>query len=179
MLATQIAFYFDASIVELDPYGVLTKTLDDRVVKIELDEEIPVITSGDVIYDFGGFDDIRLNQLSSRADLVIIPFNPTINALGTTLKSYKRVKELNLPILFVVNSFIKDSDVDDAVNFLSENTQDEIDYFAIPHTRALQTSENEGVSIIDIANSGGLKKHTYRKISKTMKNLMKKIEEYI
>lgn len=179
MLATQIAFYFDASIVELDPYGVLTKTLDDRVVKIELDEEIPVITSGDVIYDFGGFDDIRLNQLSSRADLVIIPFNPTINALGTTLESYKRVKELNLPILFVVNSFIKDSDVDDAVNFLSENTQDEIDYFAIPHTRALQTSENEGVSIIDIANSGGLKKHTYRKISKTMKNLMKKIEEYI
>lgn len=179
MLATQIAFYFDASIIELDPYGVLTKTLDDRVVKIELDEEIPVITSGDVIYDFGGFDDIRLNQLSNRADLVIIPFNPTINALGTTLESYKRVQELNLPILFVVNSFIKDSDVDDAVNFLSENTQDEIDYFAIPHTRALQTSENEGVSIIDIANSSGLKKHTYRKISKTMKNLMKKIEEYI
>ena len=179
MLATQIAFYFDASIIELDPYGVLTKTLDDRVVKVELDEEIPIILSGDVIYDFGGFDDIRLNQLSSKADLVIIPFNPTINALGTTLESYKRVKELNLPILFVVNSFIKDSDVDDAVNFLSENTQDEIDYFAIPHTRALQTSENEGVSIIDIANSGGLKKHTYRKISKTMKNLMKKIEEYI
>ena len=179
MLATQIAFYFDASIIELDPYGVLTKTLDDRVVKIELDEEIPVISSGDVIYDFGGFDDIRLNQLLNRADLVIIPFNPTINALGTTLESYKRVQELNLPILFVVNSFIKDSDVDDAVNFLSENTQDEIDYFAIPHTRALQTSENEGVSIIDIANSSGLKKHTYRKISKTMKNLMKKIEEYI
>jgi len=180
MLATQIAFYFDASIIELDPYGVLTKTLDDdRVVKIGLDEEIPVIESGDVVYDFGGFDDIRLNQLSNRVDLIIIPFNPTINALGTTLESYKRVKELNLPILFVVNAYIKESDVVDATDFLSENTQDEIDYFALPHTRALQTSENEGVSIIDIANSSGLKKHTYRKISKTMKDLMKKIEEYL
>ncbi len=179
MLATQIAFYFDASIIELDPYGVLTQTLDDIVVKIELDEEIPVISSGDVVYDFGGFDDIRLNQLSNKADLVIIPFNPTINALGTTLESYKRVMELNLPILFVVNAYIKESDVVDAVNFLSENTQNEIDYFALPHTRALQTSENEGISIIDIANSSGLKKHTYKKISKIMKDLMKKIEDYL
>lgn len=178
MLATQIALHFDTTIIELDPYGMLTQTLDDRVIKIDLDEEIPIIQSGDVVYDFGGFDDIRLDSLSSCIDLVIIPFNPTINSLGTTLKSYQRVKELDIPVLFVVNAYIKQSDIDDAIDFLSENTKDDIDYFALPHTRALQTAENEGVDIIKLANSSGLKKYTYKKISTTMQNLMNKIQEY-
>lgn len=179
MLATQIALHFDTTIIELDPYGMLTQTLDDRVVKVGLEDTVPNITEGDVVYDFGGFDDIRLDDVSKNADLILLPFNPTINALGTTLDSYNRVKALDVPILFVVNSFINQNDVADAIAFLSENTQDDIDYIAIPHTRALQTAENEGVSIIELANSTGLKKHTYRKISNTMSELMKKVKEYI
>jgi len=178
MLATQIAVHFDTTIIELDPYGMLTKTLDDRVVKIALDEQAPKIEAGDVVYDFGGFDDIRLETIASNATLIIIPFNPTINSLGTTLESYNRVKNLELPVLFVGNGYIKESDIEDAIGFLVEHTQDEIEYFAIPHTRALQTAENEGVSIIELANSGGLKKHTYKKISSLMQELMKKIEDY-
>lgn len=179
MLSTQISLHFDTTIIELDPYGMLTKTLDDRVIKIALNENIPKIDEGDVVYDFGGFDDIRLDSIAKDADLILIPFNPTINSLGTTLESYNRVKNLNLPILFIINGYLKESDIEDAVSFLAEHTHDEIDYFSIPHTRALQTSENEGVSIIELANSGGLKKHTYKKISSIMQNLMKKIEEYI
>jgi chromosome partitioning protein len=179
MLTTQIALHFDTSIIELDPYGMLAQTLDDRVVKIGLNDEVPTISEGDVVYDFGGFDDIRLDEISKNVDLIIIPFNPTINSLGTTLESYERVKKLEVPVLFVVNAYLKESDVEDAIGFLSENTQDEIEYFSIPHTRALQTAENEGVSIIEFASSSGLKKHTYKKISNTMKSLMAKIQEYI
>ena len=179
MLSTQIALHFDTTIIELDPYGMLTQTLDDRVVKIGLEENIPDISEGDVVYDFGGFDDIRLDIVAKNSDLIILPFNPTINSLGTTLDSYNRVKELDIPVLFVVNAFLKNSDVEDAISFLSENTQDDIEYFSIPHTRALQTAENEGVSIIEFANSSGLKKHTYKKISKTMNDLMIKIKEYL
>lgn len=180
MLATQIALYFDATIIELDPYGVLTQTLDDdRVYKVALNEDIPNITSGDVIYDFGGFDDIRLDAVSKNADLIIIPFNPTINALGTTLESYKRAKQQKLPILFIVNAIIKDQDATDAIDYLKETTKDDIEYFIIPHTRALQTSENEGQSIIELANTSGLKRHTYRKISSTMVELMELIKTYI
>lgn len=179
MLSTQIALYFDATIIELDPYGMLSQTLDDRVIKIGLDEKVPKIKSGDVVYDFGGFDDIRLDKISKKADLIIIPFNPTINSLGTTLDSYNKVKNLEVPVLFVVNAYVNDSDVDDAVDFLNENINDDIQYYAIAHTRALQTAENEGVSIIEFAKSSGLRKHTYKKISKTMNNLMKTIEEYL
>ena len=179
MLSTQIALNFDASIIELDPYGMLSQTLDDRVLRVELNEEVPKIEEGDVVYDFGGFDDIRLDEISKNANLIIIPFNPTINSLGTTLESYERVKKLEVPVLFIVNAYLKHSDVEDAISFLSENTQDEIEYFSIPHTRALQTAENEGVSIIEFANSSGLKKHTYKKIASVMNNLMKEIEEYI
>ena len=179
MLATQISLYFDAAIVELDPYGVLSQTLENNnVYKVALDEEIPAISSKHIVYDFGGFDDVRLDHASKNADLIIIPFNPTINALGTTLKSYKRAVEQDLPILFVVNAVLKEQDAVDAIEFLKEETGDDIEYFIIPHTRALQTSENEGQSIIDLAKSSGLRKHTYKKISATMKKLMKQIKEY-
>ena len=180
MLATQIALHFDATIVELDPYGVLSQTLDEnRVYKVGLHDDIPEISKANIIYDFGGFDDARLDSISKSSDLIIIPFNPTINALGTTLKSYKRASEQNLPILFIVNAVIKEQDAEDAIEFLKEQTQDDIDYFILPHTRALQTSENEGESIIKLANSSGLRRHTYRKISSTMQKLMNTIEDYI
>ena len=180
MLATQIALHFDTTIIELDPYGVLTQTLDDkRVYKLGLDESIPDISDGDVVYDFGGFDDIRLDSISKNANLIIIPFNPTINSLGTTLKSYERAKEQNIPILFVANAVIKENDALEAIEFLKESTQDDIEYFSIPHTRALQTSENEGQSIINLASSSGLRRHTYRKISATMREMMSVIEEYL
>ena len=180
MLATQIALHFDTTIIELDPYGVLTQTLDDdRVFKVGLNDEVPEITQGDVIYDFGGFDDTRLDKVAKTSDLIIIPFNPTINALGTTLESYKRAKQQDLPILFVVNSVIKEQDGIDAIEYIKESTKDDIEYFVIPHTRALQTSENEGQSIIELSNSSGLRRHTYKKISTTMKDLMNTINEYI
>jgi len=71
MLATQIALHFDTSIIELDPYGVLEQTLnDDRVFKVSLNEKIPEITEGDVVYDFGGFDDARLDIVSKISDLI-------------------------------------------------------------------------------------------------------------
>ncbi len=180
MLATQIALYFDATIVELDPYGVLNQTLDEeRVYKVALNDNIPKIDDLNIVYDFGGFDDARLDIASKSADLIIIPFNPTINALGTTLKSYKRAKEQELPILFVVNAVLKEQDATDAIEFLKEQTKDDIEFFILPHTRALQTSENEGRSIIELANSTGLRRHTYRKISSTMKELMSTIKEFI
>ena len=180
MLATQLALHFDTTIVELDPYGMLSDTLgEDIVYKVGLDENVPSIKEGDVIFDFGGFDDLRLDEVSRSSNLIIIPFNPTINSLGTTLKSYQRVKELNVPVLFVVNAVLNDKDVDESINFIKENTQDDIEYFVIPHTRALQTVENEGVSIIEFANTSGLRKHTYRKISGIMKDLVKKVEEYL
>lgn len=179
MLATQIALHYDTSIIELDPYGVLSQTIDDdRVLKLGLNDDIPKINGGDIIYDFGGFDDIRLDVASKTSDLIIIPFNPTINALGTTLQSYERAKQQNIPILFIANAVIKEQDAIDAIDYIKESTKDDIEYFIIPHTRALQTSENEGQSIIELANSSGLKRHTYKKISGIMKELMTTIKEY-
>jgi len=181
MLATQIALYFDTTILELDPYGVLSQTLgEDFVYKVGLNEHLPEVVDGDVVYDFGGFDDKRVDTAAKNADLIIIPFNPTINSLGTTLESYQRVVKLGVPILFVINAVIKEQDALDAMEYLKETLQEsDLDFFTLPHTRALQTSENEGQSIISLAKSSGLRRHTYRKISATMQELMHHIKSYI
>ncbi len=136
MLATQLALHYDTSIIELDPYGMLSDTLGEEIVyKVNLDENVPKIEEGDVIYDFGGFDDIRLDEISINANLIIIPFNPTINSLGTTLKSYNRIKNLNLPVLFVANAVLNEKDVNESIEFLKENTNDAIDFYTIPRDR--------------------------------------------
>ena len=179
MLATQIALYFDLKIVELDPYGILKSLMSERVIKLGLRDKISDNLDDDVVFDFGGFDDLRLEHVAKQSDLVIIPFNPTLVSLGGTLKSYLKVKDLNDNILFVANGYIKEQDVKDAVEFLEENIKEPIEYFAIPFTRAVQTAENEVVSIVDLPNQGGLKKHTYSKIARIFENLMKVIKNKI
>jgi cellulose biosynthesis protein BcsQ len=175
MLATQIALYFDLKIVELDPYGILNQLLPDRVIKLGLRDHINE-NLDNVVYDFGGFDDLRLGQVAKQSDLVIIPFNPTLVSLGGTLKSYLNVKNYNDNILFVANGYLKEQDVKDAIEFLEENIKEPIDYFAIPYTRAVQTAKNEIVSIIELPKAGGLKRHTYSKIARIFKELMEIIK---
>ena len=155
MLATQIALYFDFKIVELDPYGILKSLMPERVVKLSLRDKIDK-NLDNVVFDFGGFDDLRLDQVAKQSDLVIIPFNPTLVSLGGTLKSYFKIKDFNGNILFVANGYIKEQDVKDAVEFLKENIKESIEYFSIPYTRAVQTAENEVVSIIGLHKQGDL-----------------------
>jgi len=178
MLATQIALYFNLKIVELDPYGILKSLMPERVIKLGLRDEIDE-NLNNVVFDFGGFDDLRLEQVASLSDLVIIPFNPTLVSLGGTLKSYLKVKDFNNNILFIVNYYIKEQDVKDAVEFLEEHIKEPIEYFDIPFTRAVQTAENEVVSIVDLPKQGGLKKHTYSKIARVFENLMEIIKSKI
>jgi len=178
MLATQIALYFDLKIVELDPYGILKSLIPERVIRVGLRDAIDK-NLDNVVFDFGGFDDLRLEHVAKQSDLIIIPFNPTLVSLGGTLKSYLKVKDLNDNILFIANGYIKEQDVKDAVEFLEENIKEPIEYFAIPFTRAVQTAENEVVSIVDLPKQGGLKKHTYSKIARVFENLMKVIKNKI
>ena len=178
MLATQIALHFNLKIIELDPYGILKSLMPDKVIKLGLRDKIDEDLDN-VVFDFGGFDDLRLEQVAKHSNLVIIPFNPTLVSLGGTLKSYYKVKNFNDNILFIANGYIKDQDVRDAVEFLEEHIKEPIEYFAIPFTRAVQTAENEVVSIIELPKAGGLKKHTYSKIAKIFENLMEVIKDKI
>jgi len=178
MLATQIALYFDLKIIELDPYGILKSLMQDRILKFGLRDKIDE-NLDNVVFDFGGFDDLRLSQVAKQSNLVIIPFNPTLISLGGTLKSYYKVRDLNENILFIANGYLKEQDVKDAVEFLEENIKEHIDYFSIPYTRAVQTAENEIVSIIDLPKQGGLKKHTYSRIARIFENLMEVIKNKI
>jgi len=69
--------------VELDPYGILKSLMPERVLKLSLRDKIDKKLDN-VVFDFGGFDDLRLDQVAKQSDLVIIPFNPTLVSLGGT-----------------------------------------------------------------------------------------------
>ena len=63
MLATQIALYFDLKIVELDPYGILKSLMPERVIKLGLRDKISD-NLDDVVFDFGSFDGLILNEFN-------------------------------------------------------------------------------------------------------------------
>lgn len=179
LIATQLALYFDTTIIELDPYGVLTKTLgNERVIKISLDEPLPELVSGDVVYDFGGFADARIKQ-NNDLDLIIIPFLPTVVSLGTTVESYRRIENLQTPKLFVVNGAINEEDVKDAIDYLEEELKTDITYFVIPHTRALQTAENNSLCILELAKQGGIKGYTYKKIATIFQDFFNTVQTIV
>jgi len=180
-ISVQMALNLDTLLVDIDPYG--DGTLEeiygtDRVLTLGLESSIPVIEEGDVIFDFGGFEDSRIPTACLNANLVIIPLIPTLYNMKATIRAYKIAKESGKPILFIINRVLNDSDAEQALNYLKENIKDEINYFIVPDTRALQTAENEGISIIELANSKPFLKHTYKKICAVMSELTDVIRDY-
>lgn len=166
MLSRELSQILDMQIIELDPYGHLSSLLPNAK-KLSLQEALPSLKN--TIYDFGGFADNRIKALD--ADLIIIPTIPTIISLQATIESFLAVKDFCQNILFILNCAINENDVAQAIDFLQENLNQEINCFVVPHTRALQTSENSCKSILEVANANPLSKHTYKKITSTFNEL--------
>ncbi len=172
-IARELSINLGYKIYELDPYGSLHKYLDN-VEFVGLDK----ISKFDefCIFDFGGFYDKRIKDIAKISDIIIIPYNPTIGSLGTTLESYEKIKDFGLPIIFVANSYFKKEDFENSEEFLRENIEADIVVLKIANSRAIQTAENDGVSIITLLNKSGLGKHIYKKIAGEIKELLDIIE---
>lgn len=181
MITRELSLNLDSLIVDCDPYGYgLLEELfgEERVLTLGLEDEIPQFEGGDVVYDFGGFADNRILEASKNANLIIIPFIPTLVNMKGAVATYNMLSETQTPILFVVNSVVKEADKLQALDYIRENIQEDISYFAIPHTTALQTAENEATTILDFANSTPFRKHTYKKITSVMSAFLELIKEY-
>ncbi len=168
-IARELSLNLKYKIYELDPYGSLHKYLNN-VEFVGLDK----ITKFDefCIFDFGGFYDKRIKDIAKKADIIIIPYNPTIGSLATTIETYHKIKKFNLPVIFVANSYFKEEDFENSQEFLKENIREEIMILKIANSRAIQTAENEGVSILSLLNRNGLSKHIYKKIANEIKEII-------
>lgn len=178
MIAHQLISGFGFYGCEIDPYGSLSDRLPERVERIDIQQKHLEKPKNETIFDFGGFDDIKLDQAISYSDLIIIPFIPTLETIQGTVDTLVRVALANKPILMIPNMSQKENDINDAKFVFEETLGFEIEMFPIPMSVALQTAINENRSIAELSKQGGIKGYAYKKSSKLIVDLHDKIREY-
>lgn len=178
MIAHQLITGFGFRGCEIDPYGSLSDRLPERVERIDIRQKRLERPEEATIFDFGGFDDVKLDQAIEHSDLVIIPFIPTLETIQGTVDTLVRVAPMNKPILLVPNMSQKEGDIHDAKFVFDETLGFEVEMFPLPMSVALQTAINENRSIIELSQQGGIKAYAYRKSANLIRNLHAKISEY-
>jgi chromosome partitioning protein len=177
LIAHQLITSFGYEGMEIDPYGSLAERIPKRVKKIDIDAKaLPKVHN--TIFDFGGFDDIKLHLAIDQSDLVIIPFIPTLESVQGTVDTLNRVKHCDKPLLMVANMVQKPADVEDAKFVFAEVLQSEVEIFSVPLSIALQTAINENRSIIELASQGGIRAYAYKKAKKIIEDLNSLIQLY-
>lgn len=178
MIAHQLITGFGYQGCEIDPYGSLAERLPQKVKRIEVQEKKISHPGKNTIFDFGGFDDIKLDQAVEYSDLIVIPFIPTLETIQGTVDTLMRISSMNKPVLMVPNMSQKENDIQDAKFVFSEALGYEVEMFPIPMSVALQTAINENRSVLELAQQGGIKAYAYRKSANTILQLHQKIMEY-
>jgi len=178
LLAHQLITCFGFNGVEIDPYGSLQNRLPDRVIRVDISEKNLPKIENNTVFDFGGFDDIKLDLAIKQSNLVIIPFIPTLESVQGTVDTLNRVKEFDVPVLMVANMVQKSEDVNDAKFVFEEVLGFETEIYQIPISIALQTAINENKAITELANQKGIRAYAYKKASKIITNLMDIIRGY-
>lgn len=179
LIAHQLITCFNYDGVEIDPYGSLSDRLPNKVVKVDINDKTLPNTSEKTVFDFGGFDDIKLDQAIDRSNLIVIPFIPTLESIQGTVDTLNRIKTHDKPILMVANMVQKPNDVEDARFVFNEVLGFEIEIYQIPISVALQTAINENKAITELAKQSGIRAYAYKKAEKIIKGLYEVINSYI
>jgi len=178
LLAHQLITCYGYYGVEIDPYGSLKERLPDKVMRVDIDEKNLPNTPENSVFDFGGFDDIKLDQAIQRSDLIIVPFIPTLESVQGTVDTLGRIKDHDTPILMVANMVQKEEDVKDAKFVFEEVLGFEVEIYQIPMSIALQTAINENRAITELASQKGIRAYAYKKAQKIIDGLHDTICRY-
>lgn len=180
LIAHQLITSFNYRGVEIDPYGSLSLRLPDRVVKVDIyDKELPEIIEN-TVFDFGGFDDHKLEQSIELSSIILIPFIPTLESVQGTIDTINIIKNINspdIPVLFISNMSQKQNDINEAYGLFKKELKNNAGLFSMPLSIALQTAINENKSVIEMAQGKGLKAYSYRKAASIIMELHDKIQD--
>ena len=177
LIAHQLITGFGYDGVEIDPYGNLAARLPEKVSMVNIDAK-ELGSYENTIFDFGGFNDVKIEHAINQSDLIIIPFNATMETLQSTIDTINSIKDYDKPILFIGNMIQKPEDIAEVNVIIQDILGCECEIFLIPISAAFQTAINQNVSVLQLAQGGGLKSFAYRKAAGIMHELKKSIDFY-
>ena len=121
------------------------------------------------VFDFGGFMDSRVIAVAKFVDYCVVPIYYQSKAdLSPSVQTIVELEKYNKNIVIVINNTEKKD-----AELLEESLQERFSYpiFTIPKSRFINRLPDEGKSVFQLSEEGGLNKHMLR-------NLLPRIEEF-
>lgn len=176
-LSVQISQMLEYTYVTNDPHSSAHNLLPEEkgfLVSKDEYEEIPY--DDNVVYDFGGFIDPRINDIIKQSNKVLIPTLTSIVDLQATLATLKDVIEINKNIIILINRAKNNNKANELKDYLEEEIKKEYKEVQIPIIFVRESSVLED-SLFDceyVENKAGnnrFKRHIYRNAIEDLNNI--------
>lgn len=181
-LSVQISQMFEHTYVTNDSHSSAHNLMPEEkgfLVSSEEYDEIPY--DHNVVYDFGGFKDTRINDIIKQANKIVIPTLTSIVDVQATMATLKDVVEINKNIILVVNRAKNNNKAIELKEYLSDEIKKLDSNINIPIIFVRESSVLED-SLFDCeyvetkAGNNRFKRHIYRNAIEDMIELKKVLE---
>jgi cellulose biosynthesis protein BcsQ len=175
-IAVALAKELDFGIITNDIYSPIeTMFPKEMVLKLQPNEGIPdkkVLKDADIIFDFGGYLDIRVIAAIEMSDYLIIPVMEfdKLNAQGF-VSTIAEVKKYNKNIIIILNKINEE----DAKELRKELKKHNYPYpvFEIKNSKVFKNMIEDGKPISQYVREGGLKAYFYKSVNDQLTKLIK------
>lgn len=182
-LSVQISQMLEYTYVTNDSHSSAHNLMPEEkgfLVSKEEYDEIPY--DENIVYDFGGFKDTRINEIIKQAKKVVIPTLTSIVDLQATLATLKDVIAINKNIVIVVNRTKNNNKASELKDYLTEEINKLFGNITIPIIFVRESSVLED-SLFDCeyietkAGTNRFKRHIYRNAIEDMQNIEKTLKD--
>ena len=184
-LSVQISQMFDYTYVTNDSHSSAHNLMPEEkgfLVSSEEYDEIPF--DENIVYDFGGFKDTRINNIIRQANKIIIPTLTSIVDVQATMATLKDVAQINKNIVIAINRTKNNNKAIELKEYLTEEIkksfQDlEISIIFVRESSVLEDSLFDCESVETKAGTNRFKRHIYRNAIEDMNELKKALESQL
>ncbi|MBU3014270.1 hypothetical protein KO488_05830 [Poseidonibacter lekithochrous] len=182
-LSVQVSQMLDYTYVTNDSHSSAHNLMPEEkgfLVSTEDYDQIPF--DENVVYDFGGFKDSRINDIIKQASKIIIPTLTSIVDVQATIATLKDVSEINKNIIIVINRTKNNNKAIELKEYLEEEIKKSYKdiHFNILFVRDSSVLEDSLFDCEAIENKAGtnrFKRHIYRNAIEDMNNIKKALKE--
>ena len=182
-LSVQISQMFDYTYVTNDSHSSAHNLMPEEkgfLVSSEEYDEIPF--DENIVYDFGGFKDTRINNIIKQANKIIIPTLTSIVDVQATMATLKDVAQINKNIIIAINRTKNNNKAIELKEYLTEEIkksfQDlEISIIFVRESSVLEDSLFDCEYVETKAGTNRFKRHIYRNAIEDMIVLKKDLEK--
>ena len=182
-LSVQISQMFDYTYVTNDSHSSAHNLMPEEkgfLVSSEEYDEIPF--DENIVYDFGGFKDTRINNIIRQANKIIIPTLTSIVDVQATMATLKDVAQINKNIIIAINRTKNNNKAIELKEYLAEEIkksfQDlDISIVFVRESSVLEDSLFDCEYVETKAGTNRFKRHIYRNAIEDMTILKKDLEK--